>query len=109
MYKRQVHAEGTPSDNAAVRNFDYHQQAIVAEVQCKGGHDHRAWERFTSDGPLALLPLAAGYAVVFTVPTDKAATLLSLDDTDFLAAVQEQFGSRLTFTSTCLLYTSRCV
>jgi 2-polyprenyl-6-methoxyphenol hydroxylase-like FAD-dependent oxidoreductase len=48
----------------------------------------RAWERFTPDGPLALLPLAQDYALVLTVPPEKAWQLVQLDEAAFLAALQ---------------------
>lgn len=92
-----VHAESMPESGPEVRVRDYQQQAIVAEVRTRLPHKHRAWERFTPDGPLALLPLGENYAVVFSVPTDKAASLLALDDDGFLAALREQFGQRLEF------------
>jgi 2-octaprenyl-6-methoxyphenol hydroxylase len=92
-----VHAEGTPASDPAVRVYDYRQHAVVAEVRPVPGHQHRAWERFTPDGPLALLPLAQDYSLVFTVPPEKAAHLLTLDEADFLTALRVQFGSRLDF------------
>ena len=92
-----VHAEGTPGNDPAVEVRDYHQHAVLAEVRPAPGHQHRAWERFTPDGPLALLPLGQDYSVVFTVPPEKAAQLLQLDDAAFLAALRSQFGSRLDF------------
>ena len=97
--KLVVHAEGTPGDDPAVKQFDYRQQAIVADVRPCPAHGHRAWERFTPDGPLALLPLGEDYSVVFTVAPEKAARILALDDTGFLAALREQFGRRLDFIS----------
>lgn len=95
--KLVVHAEGTPGDDPAVQVSDYGQHAIIAEVRPAAGHGHRAWERFTPDGPLALLPLGDDYSLVFTVPPEKAAYLLTLDDAGFLAALRSQFGSRLDF------------
>jgi 2-octaprenyl-6-methoxyphenol hydroxylase len=95
-----VHAEGTPANDSAVDVRDYRQHAVVAEVRPAPGHKHRAWERFTPDGPLALLPLGQDYSTVFTVPPEKAAHLLKLDDDAFLAALRSQFGSRLDFTAT---------
>jgi len=92
-----VHAEGTPGDEADVHVSDYRQRAVVAEVRPVPGHAHRAWERFTPDGPLALLPLGQDYSVVFTVPPDKARQLLALDESPFLAALRAQFGGRLDF------------
>ena len=94
-----VHAEGTPADDPGVRVFDYHQHAVVAEVRPAPPPGHLAWERFTPDGPLALLPLKNDYAVVFTVPSARSSHLLSLDDAGFLAALQAQCGSRIEFTA----------
>ena len=92
-----VHAEGTPAGDPEVRVRDYHQHAIIAQVKPAQPHRHRAWERFTPDGPLALLPLGEDYSVVFTVPTDQAARLLELADDDFLSVLREQFGRRVDF------------
>ncbi|MCE1244744.1 FAD-dependent monooxygenase [Oryzomicrobium sp.] len=94
-----VHAEGTPYDDPAVSVKDYGQHAVLAEVSTAQPHGNRAWERFTPDGPLALLPLEDKLAVVFTVPPDKAERLLALDDAAFVAALQAQFGRRLAFTA----------
>ena len=90
-----VHAEGTPADDPDVRMREYGQHAVVCEVRAATPPAGRAWERFTAEGPLALLPLGAGYAVVFTVPPEKAAQLLALDDAGFLAAIGERLGRRL--------------
>jgi 2-octaprenyl-6-methoxyphenol hydroxylase len=99
-----VHAEGSAANESGVKVRHYGQHAIVAEVQLNATpnlkHKHRAWERFTPDGPLALLPHGQGYSVVFTVPTDKTPALLELDDEGFLAALRQQFGDdRLDFAS----------
>ncbi|MFT3849394.1 MAG: FAD-dependent monooxygenase [Propionivibrio sp.] len=98
--KLVVHAEGTPQNDSDVSISDYRQHAVVAEVLPTTPHDNRAWERFTPDGPLALLPLGQDYSVVFTVPPEKAECLLALDDEAFLAALRAQFGARLDFART---------
>ncbi len=95
-----VHAEGSPHDDPAIDVRDYRQHAVLAEVRPHPQHGHRAWERFTPDGPLALLPLGEDYSVVFTVPPERAAQLLHCDDEAFLAALRTQFGSRLDFVAT---------
>ena len=95
-----VHAEGTPTNDPDVRVRDYHQHAIIAQVTPARPHRHRAWERFTPDGPLALLPLGDDYSVVFTVPSEKVAALLELDDDDFLSALRARFGRRVDFVGT---------
>lgn len=94
-----VHAEGTTPNDPEISVRDYGQHAIVAEVRPAAPHNNRAWERFTPDGPLALLPIGQDYAVVFTVPPEKAERLLRLNDQDFLAALREQFGRRIDLVS----------
>jgi 2-octaprenyl-6-methoxyphenol hydroxylase len=95
--KLLVHAEGTPGDDPAVTVSDYHQHAVICEVTPTPGHNRRAWERFTPDGPLALLPLGDEYSIVFTLPPAKADAVMALDDDAFTAALQQQFGQRLRF------------
>ncbi len=95
--KLLVHAEGTPGDDPAVKVSDYEQHAVIAEITPMPGHDKRAWERFTPDGPLALLPLGDEYSVVFTLPPAKADAVMAMDDTAFTVALQNQFGRRLSF------------
>ncbi len=94
-----VHAEGAPAAATEAHVFDYRQHAVLAEVRPRPGHGHRAWERFTPDGPLALLPLGEDYSVVFTVPAERSATLCALDDASFLAALRARFGRRLDFSA----------
>ncbi|MBS1160828.1 MAG: 2-octaprenyl-6-methoxyphenol hydroxylase [Proteobacteria bacterium] len=92
-----VHAEGTPDDEPAVQVSDYAQHAVICEVTPNPGHAQRAWERFTPDGPLALLPLGGEFSVVFTLPPTKADSVMAMDDAAFTAALQRQFGRRMTF------------
>ena len=95
--KLLVHAEGTPGDDPAVKVSDYEQHAVICEITPTPGHGNRAWERFTPDGPLALLPLGNEYSIVFTLPPAKADAVMALDDTAFIAALQRQFGTRMSF------------
>ncbi len=112
--KLLIHAEGTPAEDPAVKVSDYHQHAVIAEItplspfqgEGRGGdgsrrpaHQNRAWERFTPDGPLALLPLGDQYSIVFTLPPAKADAVMALDDAAFTAALQSQFGQRMTFSN----------
>jgi 2-octaprenyl-6-methoxyphenol hydroxylase len=79
---------------------DYGQSAIVAHVRVSAPIAHRAFERFTEEGPLALLPLEESYALVWCAKHDSAQRLAALSDRDFLAALQHAFGTRLgTFTN----------
>ena len=95
--KLLVHAEGTPGDDPAVKVSDYEQHAVICEVTPTPGHGKRAWERFTPDGPLALLPLGDEYSIVFTLPPAKADAVMAMDDDAFTAALQTQFGQRMRF------------
>ena len=74
---------------------DYRQTAVVASVTAGQAHHGRAWERFTPEGPLALLPYAARYGLVWTTGPDRAAQLCTLDTPAFLAQLHAAFGDRL--------------
>jgi 2-octaprenyl-6-methoxyphenol hydroxylase len=75
---------------------DYKQTAIVANLACQKFHNHVAYERFTPEGPLALLPLSdARIGLVWGLPPDVATQVLELDDTAFIARLQAAFGLRL--------------
>jgi 2-octaprenyl-6-methoxyphenol hydroxylase len=81
-------------DDLAMR--DYGQSAIVAQVRTEIAHRGVAWERFTADGPLALLPFADGtLALVWTVPAARAPGLAAAGGERFLASLAAQFGERL--------------
>ncbi len=76
--------------------WDYGQLAIIANIEGNRFHGNVAYERFTPDGPIAVLPLPDGRCtVVWTVATDAAPALLALDDAAFLARLQDAFGWRL--------------
>ncbi len=74
---------------------DYDQRAIVAEVKAERPRRGVAWERFTAEGPLALLPYGDRYALVWSVRPPTAENLLGLSDPEFLARLREAFGGRL--------------
>lgn len=95
--KLLVHAEGTPGDDPEVKVSDYAQHAVIAEVTPLAGHQRCAWERFTPDGPLALLPLGDEYSIVFTLPPARADAVMALDDDAFIAALEQQFGRAMEF------------
>ena len=73
---------------------DYGQQAVVGALRTDRPHGARAYERFTPQGPMALLPVADRYALVWTAAPDRARELLGLDEARFLAELQESFGDR---------------
>jgi 2-octaprenyl-6-methoxyphenol hydroxylase len=54
-----------------------------------------AYERFTSQGPVALLPFQTGYELVWTAPHQLAQEMLAWDDAKFLGELQCHFGDRV--------------
>ena len=75
---------------------DYEQTAVITTVLPQRFHDNVAYERFTPDGPLALLPLDGGRCtLVLTLTNDAAQSALAWSDAQFLAEVQRRFGFRL--------------
>ncbi len=74
---------------------DYGQAAIIANIQTQLTHQHRAIERFTEHGPLALLPLADKLSLVWTVPSSELKTTLALSDQSFIQQLQPIMGQRL--------------
>lgn len=95
-----VAADGTQSGireklGIDTRLKDYGQTAIVTNVGVSPDHRHTAYERFTSSGPLALLPMTGDrYAVVFTVNSSDAREYCNMQDNKFLQQLQERFGHR---------------
>jgi 2-octaprenyl-6-methoxyphenol hydroxylase len=74
---------------------DYAQVAIVANVAVDRPHEGIAYERFTSSGPLALLPLGNGnVGVIWTVEPAHANEILAYPEDVFLDQLQVRFGWR---------------
>jgi 2-octaprenyl-6-methoxyphenol hydroxylase len=73
---------------------DYGQHAVVAAVRTDRPHRDIAYERFTPQGPVALLPVDDRYALVWTATPQRATELLALPEAGFLDALQAHFGDR---------------
>lgn len=74
----------------------YDQRAVVGNLLTELPLDHRAYERFTSQGPLAILPIAGERAgFIWTVAERDADRVLGLNDATFIAELQAEFGLRL--------------
>jgi len=86
-----VHAEGLAQD---AREARYPHDAIVAVIDPEIPALGTAWERFTPEGPLALLPLEGRYGAVWAMKPERAQSLVDAPAADFLAALTEAFGSR---------------
>jgi 2-octaprenyl-6-methoxyphenol hydroxylase len=77
------------------RKTDYIQQALLCIVRCDRPHGGRAYERFTNEGPLALLPHSKQrYAVVWTCLPEQVDQRMGMDDREFIQALQQRFGDR---------------
>lgn len=75
---------------------DYEQQAVIATLTMDAAPERTAWERFTADGPLALLPLGENsLSLVYTVPQARGNSVMALDDQAFMASIQRSMGRRI--------------
>ncbi|QGZ53808.1 UbiH/UbiF/VisC/COQ6 family ubiquinone biosynthesis hydroxylase [Paraburkholderia acidiphila] len=81
------------------RTRDYGQTALVGVVTLAAPQPHVAWERFTSEGPIALLPMGgvrgADYALVWCCSPAQAERRAQLCDIDLLAELGLAFGARM--------------
>jgi len=81
------------------RTRDYGQTALVGVVTVSAPQPHVAWERFTEEGPIALLPMGgvrgADYALVWCSAPLEAERRAQLSDADFLAELSQAFGARM--------------
>jgi 2-octaprenyl-6-methoxyphenol hydroxylase len=85
-----------PMMGVCAKKTDYGQHAVIGNLLPEKPLDNCAYERFTDQGPLALLPVADDRAAfVWTVSSHDAERVLGLDDEAFLDELQEAFGYRL--------------
>ena len=103
--KLLIASDGTQSkvrelSGVGVNRSEYQQAAVITNVSTEKSHNNQAFERFTDDGPIALLPLSDNRcSLVWTHNTkngneDLEATL-ALDDKAFLKKLGKAFGYRL--------------
>ena len=85
-----VHAEGVAEQ---ARGKRYEQDALVALVSTHPVSQGVAFERFTAQGPLALLPLGRRYALVWSAHPDRARRLAAEPEEKFLAELARAAGS----------------
>ncbi len=75
---------------------DFEQVALIANVTTTQPHQHRAFERFTDSGPVALLPMSQDrMSLVWCLRHDRAKQMMAADDQTFLNELQNDFGWRL--------------
>ena len=84
----------------AAKVHSYQQTALIANVSFTKAHNGCAYERFTDQGPIALLPLSDSElgqprsALVWSLPDTKAQYLCDCDKQEFLHSLQQRFGHR---------------
>jgi 2-octaprenyl-6-methoxyphenol hydroxylase len=92
-------AKGTEKGVDKPGTRDYGQTALVGTVSVSTPQPHVAWERFTPEGPIALLPMGgvrgADYALVWCCAPDEAARRAQLADDEFLRELGAAFGGRM--------------
>ena len=85
----------------AASEKSYGQKAVIANVATAKAHDGCAYERFTDEGPLAMLPLCPApgaqhrSALVWTMPPARADYFSVCEPAEFLSELQQRFGYRL--------------
>jgi len=98
-----VLADGGKSLPGLTEVKDYRQSALIGSVRTTLPHRHRAYERFTPAGPIALLPLdpptdgsgpGGHFALVWTTDQAEVETRLALTEAAFLDQLQQAFGDR---------------
>lgn len=86
-----VHAEGASAEANEKR---YSQDAVLARIECRPSAAHTAFERFTPEGPLALLPLQGSYGLVWAMHPVRAAELAQAPEAEFLRLLAAACGAR---------------
>jgi len=75
---------------------EYGHDALITKVSAELPHHNVAYERFTSDGPMALLPNGErDFSLVWTGKKALISPLLDLSDAEFLTQFHTQFGDRV--------------
>ncbi|WP_281947742.1 2-octaprenyl-6-methoxyphenyl hydroxylase [Vibrio parahaemolyticus] len=75
---------------------DFDQVAVIANIVTQEPHQGRAFERFTENGPVALLPMSDNrMSLVWCLRPDDAQIVMELSESEFLERLQQDFGWRL--------------
>ncbi|WP_018918369.1 2-octaprenyl-6-methoxyphenyl hydroxylase [Vreelandella zhanjiangensis] len=78
------------------RRNSYEQTALIAHVGISQPHQGVAYERFTQEGPMALLPLPGqAMELIWTHPSGQEQARMALPDREFLSQLQAAFGDRV--------------
>ncbi len=79
-----------------LKEYSYEQHAIAGLIKVESDVHDVAYERFTSEGPIAMLPHFDGlYSLVWTMPSALAQAVMQLAEDEFLDRLQSRFGQWL--------------
>ena len=90
-----VQADGSPTGPA---KREYRQMALITTARASLPREGWAFERFTREGPLAVLPHPGGaglQSIVWCSAPERAQALRSLEPAAFSEALTQAFGTRL--------------
>ena len=103
-YQQPVHAQyqgrKIPSTIQKTQQRDYQQTALISTVTFTAPYPFWAWERFTSEGPLALLPLTEShdcktFSLVWVGSPETTEQRLNWPNSIFLENLSQAFGKRM--------------
>ena len=98
--RKIIGADGTQSVvraalNIATEDFDYRQHLFVCSLQTDQVSNGTAFERFSSQGPVALLPMPGGqYGALCGVASEDVCRIENFSDADYIDYFQQRFGWR---------------
>lgn len=104
VYQQPAHAQDqtrqTPSTIEKHQQRDYQQTALISTVTCTTPYPFWAWERFTSEGPLALLPLTASHndqtwSLIWIGSPKTTEQRFNWSNAVFLENLSQAFGKRM--------------
>ncbi|MEG3860822.1 FAD-dependent hydroxylase [Microcoleus sp. herbarium12] len=99
--KLLVAADGSRSQirtsaNISTHGWKYWQSCVAITIKAEKSHNDIAFERFWPSGPMGVLPLPGNRCqVVWTAPHAEAKALQSMDETEFLALLEQRTGGLL--------------
>lgn len=96
-----IGADGTQSKvreilGLAIEEKSYDAFGILAQIETEQHPQGWAYERFTKDGPVALLPMHGhAHKAVMVCPKEQVDYIMGLDDEHYLALFASKMGERL--------------
>jgi 2-octaprenyl-6-methoxyphenol hydroxylase len=96
-----VGADGTDSQVRKIMQLPLEEKSykafgVLAQIETEEHPDHWAFERFTEEGPVALLPMKGhAHKAVLVCPEDDIERIKNLNDQAFMALFASKMGERL--------------